>query len=809
MAGTTTIDKNPRIHDVRHFACLFLALWLATSIFLPGVVRISTSTVREVPTITLDAKDADGDPGNGDLLYADDTLCVYGLALDMGGGNAVEVSFDAELSAHAQEAPLTIDLYAEGFDNPRCEFEVSLRNGTQQVSRLLEYNVSAPDACYLRFMLPTSAVLHLKDVRAEVLTCAPFYVLTALPCLLLTCIAASASRCQKLRHLNMAHLEHWLRSFANRLGREPHWLPVALMFLAGVVLRFVWADYTKVIYTYPDELRYYGIARSLFQGQGTMLYNTPTDFQKLLYSFVLMPTFAIGDHALRLRAIALVNAAVMMSGIAPLYLLAKRLLRNPAGVYAACALFTIMPDLVHTMTFMSEVVFMPLALWLVYGYYVVFLVDRPLSRRYCAHSVLLGLGTYALYLCKEVAVVFPASLGGLLLIEAAGRVILRHSPLDLDLKRTLVGFALLMGAFGTCFVMLKLTAFAGMGNSYNQTSLDVLSLPHRKKYLLHGFFYYLACCLLAMGVIPFVAPLMSWDALPKERRRLYVMLAGILALNAAVIAYTITVREDFPRPIPRSHMRYACYLWLPFICLWLGAADADRRRTRIAPIGIVGLICTVILTLFVYQGSFSGSPVDNMTLAYLNDLAPTRLFLLRHVLVLLLLCYLAYGKEGAVTYRCAFLAAFVVVQFVNNAILIPYTYGQNSVTNDARAQALSVADYIDAHPGEEFLVLSPAKDADEQRLFDTYIDNTNVAVVNQATLLRKKSYPTGTRFAGVTIPPLTDAQEYDLDEVDYLIALGDGAPAVATSDAEPVEIEGVDFAHLYQLKDTTRIPAFR
>ena len=581
------------------------------------------------------------------------------------------------------------------------------------------------------------------------------------------------------------------------------------MYLVAVLVRFILAAYLKVVYTYPDELLYYGIARSLSHGQGIMIYNTPTTFQKLLYSLVLLPTFAIGNQVVRLHAIALVNSAVMASGIFPTYLLAKRMLRKPTHVYALCALYVIMSDLVYTMTFMSEIVFLPLALWLILGYHVVFLTDGPTDMRFAVCSAALGVLTYVLYLCKEGAVAFPAALAVLVLFEAGGRVAFRRSPLGLDLKRTAIGLAILVCAFGLCFAALKFFVFSGMKNYYHQTGLEVLSLPYRKRYLFYAFRYYLACCILAMGVIPFLAPLMGYRDLPKDRRRLYVLLVGLLVLNAVGIAYTITVREDFPQVIPRSHMRYACYLWMPFICVWLAGTDVKRQRTRPTLIGVVALACVMALLLLLYQGSHSGSPVDNMTLAYLNDLMPSQLFVFRHACLLLLLCFLVYGEKKAGAFQKGFLVAFVIIQLSNNAILVPYTYGQNSVTAAACEQALSLAGFIEAHPDEQFLVLSPARDADEERLFDTYVDGTNVAVVYRSTLLRKKSYPTGTHFADVTIAPLTDAQDYHLDEVDYLIALGEDAPKVAKADADAVELEGVDFAHVYRLKDATRIPAFR
>ena len=58
---------------------------------------------------------------------------------------------------------------------------------------------------------------------------------------------------------------------------------VLLLFVIGVAVRFYFSDFVKYLVVYPDEYRYYGIARSLYDGMGLSLRNATTDYQKILY----------------------------------------------------------------------------------------------------------------------------------------------------------------------------------------------------------------------------------------------------------------------------------------------------------------------------------------------------------------------------------------------------------------------------------------------------------------------------------------------------------------------------------------------
>ena len=80
--------------------------------------------------------------------------------------------------------------------------------------------------------------------------------------------------------------------------------------------------------------------------------------------------------------------------------------------------------------------------------------------------------------------------------------------------------------------------------------------------MLYGFVYYVANAVLAFGIFPVLFPLINWRSLSNNAKRLFVFLILLLLVSAAVVAYTITVREDFPN----AHSKSAFEIYLLFIC---------------------------------------------------------------------------------------------------------------------------------------------------------------------------------------------------------------------------------------------------
>ncbi|MBQ9528203.1 MAG: hypothetical protein IJR68_11380 [Fretibacterium sp.] len=135
----------------------------------------------------------------------------------------------------------------------------------------------------------------------------------------------------------MKHLELEEKRFSDIFG-------ITGVFLIGVLLHFYIGNFSKAIVMYLDELRYYGIARSLFYGNGLDIRGVSPGFQKIGYSLLLAPLFAIGDGVLRVKLIGLLNSFVIMLSIFPVWLIGKQMGLERKTRYLLLALTIIWPE---------------------------------------------------------------------------------------------------------------------------------------------------------------------------------------------------------------------------------------------------------------------------------------------------------------------------------------------------------------------------------------------------------------------------------------------------------------------------------
>ena len=347
---------------------------------------------------------------------------------------------------------------------------------------------------------------------------------------------------------------------------------VALLFFACTIVYGLLSSYPRQLAVYSDELRYLDVARSLLAGRGLRVRNMPSDYQKILYPLCILPALLLKSTAAQITAIGWLNAAYMASAVFPAYALAKAMRMNPHRTVFLVGVTAVLPTMSAASTFMSETVFLPLSLWQVYFFLRAMLAAPRARIGWCAAA---GAFCYLLYLNKEVALYY---LIAWVLVRAW---VWWHDKASW--KAELAATAVLLGSFLACFLLAKATLFRGLGNSYNQTSwLNAEQwrfLP-----------FALACdalfTVLAFWVFPVLLPICGLHRPRKgsdaRRTQLPLFLLLSLAIGVAVIAWSITVREDLHSPSPRQHMRYLEPLFMPLLLVTLNTLDeqlsAARRR---------------------------------------------------------------------------------------------------------------------------------------------------------------------------------------------------------------------------------------
>lgn len=361
------------------------------------------------------------------------------------------------------------------------------------------------------------------------------------------------------------------------------WLWVVLLFAVCTVVYGLLSSYPRELAVYSDELRYLDVARSLWQGRGLRVRNMPSDYQKILYPLCILPALALKTTAAQITAIGWLNAAWASSAVFPAFALARATGQNRRRTAFLVGITAVLPTLSACSTFMSETVFLPLSLWQVYFLWRA--MAAPTPRAFVGWSALAGAWCWLLYLNKEVALYYLIAW-----------VLLRAWVLWQDRRRwpvELAGVAALLGAFLVCFLAAKLTLFAGLGNSYNQTGWLT---AEQWAFLPFAVVCDVLFTVLAFGVFPVLVPLAALrrprPGTDPRRTQLPLLVLLALGIGVGVVAWSITVREDLGSASPRQHMRYLEPLLIPLLLATMDALDGAltpvRRRVLAVLTGVWG-----------------------------------------------------------------------------------------------------------------------------------------------------------------------------------------------------------------------------
>ena len=366
------------------------------------------------------------------------------------------------------------------------------------------------------------------------------------------------------------------------------------LFAVGVVMHVVLGDFPKAIDVMPDERRYLEIARSLFSGNGLIIRGDASDFQKILYPASLFPALLFGDGQVQIRVINLLNSIYACSAVFPALLIARKVFSNNWAVIASLVFTAVIPDTMYSMTFMSESLYLPVALWMVYLCWRSFEAD---GGRAIALSVAAGLLGYAAYLCKEVAWMFPIAFAAWHIAAAATK----RQPVK---QSVLCVVAFVLGFF-VPFIVMKLTLFSGLFNSYGQFSFDILLSPYTVLFGIYSLFTDGVYFVIGLGVFPVVYLACTYRHMDHENRDLLFFCLVSLLIGLAVVVFTISMREDVGHVALRQHLRYVAPLMLPLLMLFMKQVSRlDVRKVKKSPralaalVGVTAAFCVLVATMF-------------------------------------------------------------------------------------------------------------------------------------------------------------------------------------------------------------------
>ena len=401
----------------------------------------------------------------------------------------------------------------------------------------------------------------------------------------------------------MAHLQLEERRFSDAGG-------VTGIFLIGVLLHFYLGNFSKAIVMYLDELRYYGIARGLFNGEGLDIRGINSEFQKIGYSLLLSPFFAVRDGVLRVKLIGLLNSFVIMLSVFPVWLIGKQIGLDRRTRYLLLALTIIWPETMISMTFMSEVLYWPIFLLFVY----MWLVNEKQESYKLA--IIEGLLCYFGYLTKEIFL-------ALLLAYAAFEIIwpcLNHSRYQ---KKKIMLLGISLAAFMFCHIVMKLTLFRSLGNSYNQMDIEAILSLYNFVYTIYSFFYYIAAILVTTLVVPFIYPVVYFKTLNEDSRKVFCYVILFLLVASATLAYTISVRENLGMTTARIHLRYIGPAFVVIMAIFFTSMKKDILDSGQRRLTLEILIVMMIYVSLVFKGA-PGGGTEQYALTWYSALMDTK-----------------------------------------------------------------------------------------------------------------------------------------------------------------------------------------
>lgn len=574
------------------------------------------------------------------------------------------------------------------------------------------------------------------------------------------------------------------------------------LFALSCAMRFFLADFQKGIGVLPDEIRYLDLASSLFNDGQLVERGGLSSFQKILYPLSLFPAFLVDDPETRVRVIALLNSIYVSSAVFPALVLARRLFTSKAPVIV-CLVFTlVMPDMCYSMTFLSECIYLPLVLWLVACCLRALETRGRAGYAWCAGA---GALCFITYLAKEVALGFALAFIVMMVVRicrpmryadansgllshpahpsrdaAAELACLRHAQTVLarphraqcvparDARiHACISLVCFFVTFAIPFIILKLTLFSGLLNSYNQTDPSVLLNPYTLLFSLYAFLSDTTHFVIAFMFFPLVLPALTWPRLTRRERDLYLFCLLAFVFILLIVIYTISIREDLGHVGIRPHVRYVAPLFLPLLFLTIkqllrGDGAAIMRSPRVFCAAIASTLAVCLLVVFMLGSGDYSQGFDNAqfhVLRLLDDRIstlpidpgadPSQSAAVSDIyhgalldinpgtwLAKVLVCaYLLFGMWAVASRRHPGAAVFVpvaimLVMIANNVGAYQYNDSVYRIEDDEVTEMRLLADFVDGLDCDEqvLFVLDDASSAFNNHS-DVYIDNRRLNCV--------------------------------------------------------------------------------
>ncbi len=548
-----------------------------------------------------------------------------------------------------------------------------------------------------------------------------------------------------------------------------------IFFIVAVCIRFFFSDFVKTIHGYPDELMYYGSARSLFIGGDLSIRNITSNFQKIGYSIFLAPLFFIKNGFLRIKLISLVNCVIMSLSAFPAMGIGRELKLGNKGTFFFIFLTLFWPDMATSMSFMSEILYWPLCLFFIW----LWIYSCRIQKWWA--FVFLAFLCYAGYLCKEIFLAFFIVAAIFPVISPIVNFLYEHNCrkklISYFLKVSFINTGIFVVVFLALHAVFKLIFFKGVDSSYSNALVPSIKNSYDFFYMIKAFLIYMSAVIMAVCVFPVVYPAIYYKRLFKECRNLFVFSLLTILIVAVTVSYTISAKEDLGSLMPKLHMRY----FAPSLIILMAVFLRTCQENLVDKNNFV-LVNSILLFVLIFIGVvFKGFISLPCTLSWYKipqKLFPTidrgYEFVLRPYVIVINFCFtvavlvLHFIKEkgGTKLFLKLFMILNCMLLLVSNIISIKSFKDGYSADKNIINELQKLNDFFStAAEKSHVLYISAGNLASENGYFDTYFDSIqNLYFVREDDVLCKD-----TAVSDVGFREPESNKLYVIPRIDYII----------------------------------------
>lgn len=378
-----------------------------------------------------------------------------------------------------------------------------------------------------------------------------------------------------------------------------------IIFFSIVILISLLGCFNKQLIA--DEALYYEIAKSINKSGKIQDLGADINYNTILYSIIISPFFSIKNVIGRSHCLSLFNSIIISSYIFPLYLIAKKYLKN-INLLLFLILSAVSPALFFCFGFMQEILFFPLSMWAIYLFVLYY--ECPGIRRILL-SIILGVIFSLLYFCKEIGIIY---IFGFIIIDLSLIVIdkIRNKTTSNSEILKMIGLTTIK-ILVFCAIYLPIKHFVLPDNAIYagrwKNLFYIFTSYKRFFYCIYCFLYYIAAVSLSLCFYPLSFSISFFKENFKKFGGLYLFTLLITFLITSFMATIIGPYEDMLYEynyIPRCLIRYYSFTLLFFWLFMFSFIQDKKEKTQDFKAIKRAKIITLSLLIFfaaIYRGS--------------------------------------------------------------------------------------------------------------------------------------------------------------------------------------------------------------